>query len=407
MMNGRKKLSFFIWVLASSVGFFLLFNTVTTASAKDEIRIGFSMALTGRNAPAAAGQMQAYELWLDVINKQGGIYVKEFDKKLPVKYVYYDDQSEASTSVKVYEKLIVEDKVDLVFSPQSTTNHFAIAPLADKYKVPIVGTTAASVKLRDIKTNYFWFTTAAMPDRQMRALVDLLKNLGVKSVAIIYAQELFPRENLQYLEPYVEEAGLKLVLKKDYALGAKDLTTLLSDVKGKNPDAVIGLSYPGGSFTMTAQAQEVGLNPKFFFMLIGPATVVYQPKFGAAVEGMATIGHWSPKGKWPGAKEFYDDFTTKFEGKKPDYLNSVLAYVGCQIVQQAVENVGSLNWQKLRDYIANNEFQTINGPIKFTGSENLRTPSMVMQWVKGELEIVWPEETATAKPVYPKPAWPK
>ena len=114
----------------------------------------------------------------------------------------------------------------------------------------------------------------------MRALVDLLKNLGVRSVAIIYAQELFPRENLQYLEPYVKEAGLTLVLKKDYAVGAKDLTTLLSDVKGKNPDAVIGLSYPGGSFTMTAQAQEVGLNPKFFFMLIGPATVVYQPKFG-------------------------------------------------------------------------------------------------------------------------------
>jgi branched-chain amino acid transport system substrate-binding protein len=68
---------------------------------------------------------------------------------------------------------------------------------------------------------------------------------------------------------------------------------------------------------------------------------------------------------------------------------------------------GSLDRGKLRDTIANNEFNTINGPVKFTGSENLRTPSMVMQWQKGELEVVWPEETATAKPLYPKPAWPK
>jgi branched-chain amino acid transport system substrate-binding protein len=404
MAKNRIKIVFFFLTFVLATGLLLGFGS--SASAKDEIRIGFSMALTGRNAPAAAGQMQAYQLWEEVTNKKGGIHVKEFGKKLPVKFVYYDDKSDASTSVKVYEKLIVEDKVDLVFSPQSTTNHFAVAPLADRYKVPIVGTTAASVKLRDIKTNYFWFITAAMPDRQMRALVDLLKHLGVKSVAIIYAQELFPRENLQFLEPYVKEAGFKVVLKKDYAVGAKDLTTLLSDVKGKNPDAVIGLCYPGGSFTMTTQAQEVGLNPNFFFQLIGPATVVFQPKFGAAAEGLTTIGHWSPKGKWPGAKEFYDAFLAKYS-KKPDYLNSVLAYSGCQIVEQAVEKVGNLDWQKLRDYIATNEFQTINGPVKFTGSENLKMPSMIMQWVNGELEIVWPKETATASPKYPKPKWPK
>jgi branched-chain amino acid transport system substrate-binding protein len=403
-MNKNKKMAGLFLTLVFVIG--IIFFSSGDLLAKDEIRIGFSMALTGRNAPAAAGQMQAYQLWEEVTNQKGGIYVKQYGKKLPVKFVYYDDKSEAGTSVKVYEKLIVEDKVDLVFSPQSTTNHFAIAPLADRYKIPIVGTTAASVKLRDIKTEYFWFITAAMPDRQMRALVDLLKHLDVKSVAIIYAQELFPRENLQFLEPYVKEAGLDLVLKKDYPVGAKDLTTLLTDIKGKNPDAVIGLCYPGGSFTMTAQAREVSLNPKFFFQLIGPATVVFHPKFGAAAEGLTTIGHWSPKGKWPGAKEFYDRFLAKFDNKKPDYLNSVLAYAGCQIIEQAVEKVGSLDWEKIKDYIASNEFQTINGPVKFTGSENLRTPSMVMQWVNGELEIVWPEASATADPFYPKPVWP-
>jgi branched-chain amino acid transport system substrate-binding protein len=350
--------------------------------------------------------MEAYQLWEETVNERGGIDVKEYGKKLPVKLVYYDDKSEADTAVRVYEKLITEDKVDVVLSPYGTAIHFAVAPMAEKYKVPIVGSTAASVKFRDIKTSYFWFITACLADRQMQALVDLLKDLKIKDIAIIYAQELFPRENLQYLDPYVEEAGFNVLLRKDYPMGAKDLTTLLSEVKAKNPEAVIALCYPAGAFTITTQAQEVGLNPKFFFELVGPAVVVFGPKFGAATEGISTMGHWSPKGKWPGAKEFHDSYVAKFN-KKPDYLNSVLAYASCQILEQAIEKVGSLDWKELRDYIAAHEFQTINGPIKFAGSENTRTPSMILQWQKGELEIVWPKSTATAKPLYPKPAWPQ
>jgi branched-chain amino acid transport system substrate-binding protein len=401
-MKGR----FYVVGISCVLAVVALCLAFSTASAKDQITVGFSMSLTGRLAPQATGQMQAYQLWEQTVNAQGGIQVKEFGKKLPVKLVYYDDKSEAETAVRVYEKLLTEDKVDVVLSPQSTTIHFAVAPMAEKYKVPIVGTSAASVKLRDFKTDYFWFITACMPDRQMKALVDLLKELKVKSVAIIYEQDLFPRENLQFLKPYVEQAGLDTVLLKDYPLGAQDLTSLLLEIKGKNPDAVLALCYAGGSFTMTTQSKEVGLNPKLFFQLIGPATVVFGPKFGADAEGIATMGHWSPKGKWPGAKDFHDRYVAQFK-TKPDYLNSVLAYAGCQIMQQAIENVGSLDRKKLRDYIATQEFQTINGPIKFTGSENLKTPSMILQWQKGELEIVEPQGSSTAKPLYPKPAWPK
>ena len=207
------------------------------ASAKDQITIGFSMSLTGKYSPQATGQMQAYKLWEEVVNNKGGIYVKEYGKKLPVKMVYYDDKSDASTAVRVYEKLITQDKVDILFSPCTTVIHFAIAPLAEKYKIPIVGSTAASIKLRDIKAKHFWFNSP-LPDKFMGALVGLLKHLGVKSVAILSAQELFPRENLQFLDAYVKEAGFKVVFRKDYPVGEKDMTTVLSEIKRKNPDAV-------------------------------------------------------------------------------------------------------------------------------------------------------------------------
>jgi branched-chain amino acid transport system substrate-binding protein len=351
--------------------------------------------------------MTAYTLWSEQVNKRGGIFVKDLNKKLPVELVYYDDKSQADVAVRVYEKLITQDKVDLILTPWGTTIHFATAPVCEQYRVPFVGSTASSAKLKEMKTSYVWFVTPSFPERQMKALVEMLKALKdqVKNVAIIHLQELSPRERLQFLEPYITEAGIPVVLNKDYPSRAKDLTPLLADVKAKNPDAVIALSYPADSFLLTTQAMEVGLNPKLFVELVGPANFSFYEKFGPATEGLLTQGHWSPKANWLGAKEFFDNYKARWK-KNPDYLDSVDGYMGCQVLEQAIEKAGSLNREKIREVIANQEFSTISGPVKFTGIENLKTPAMWLQWQKGDLEIVWPPEVATAKLLFPKPPWP-
>jgi branched-chain amino acid transport system substrate-binding protein len=387
----------------------LLFISLCVTSgvvAKEKIRIGFSMSLTGIYAPAAEGEMQAYQLWLEDVNKKGGIFVKELRKRIPAEFVYYDDASSTDTAVRVYEKLITSDKVDLLLGPYGTTNAFAVVPIAEKYKAPIVMSTGSSIKIRELGANYVWFPTSCIPDRQMQALVDLLKanKAQINNVAILYLQELYPRENLQFLEPELKKAEIKVVLKKDYPMGVKDLSTLLSEVKAKNPDGVIVLCYAADAFVLTGQAKEVGLNPKFLFELVGAAAVAFGPKFGPNTEGIATMGHWSPKGKWPDAQGFHERYVAKFNNK-PDYLNSVLAYMAGQILEQAVEKAGTLNWEKIRETVSTQEFMTINGPVSFTGTENRRTPSMILQWQKDWLEIIWPLETATAKPLIPKPAW--
>ncbi len=373
---------------------------------KEKIRIGFSMSLTGIYAAGAESQMNAYNLWSEEVNKRGGIFVKDLNKKLPVELIYYDDKSQPDVAVRIYEKLITQDKVDLVFTPWGTTIHFAIAPLSEKYKIPMIGTTAASIKLRDLKGSYFWFVTSCIPDRQMKAFVEMLKaQKEIKTVAILYLQELFPRENLQFLEPALKEAGIQIVLSKDYPMGVKDLTALLAEAKAKNPDAVLALTYPADAFLMTTQAKEVSLNPKLYLELVGPAIVGFHDKFGPITEGLITQGHWSPKVNWAGAKEFNDNYKARWK-KNPDYLDSIESYVGCQILEQAIDKAGSLNKKKIRDVIASEEFKTVTGPVKFTGPENLKTPSMWLQWQKGELEVVWPPDMATAKLLFPKPNWP-
>ena len=397
----RRRVKFFI--VASLLAFVVV---VSPATAQESIRIGFSMALTGVYAQGAVSQINAYQVWKEQINEKGGILVKDLGKKLPVEFVYYDDKSSPETAVKVYEKLITQDHVDLLFTPWGTTIHFAVAPLAEKYRFPMVGSTASSVKLREIKSRYFWFITSCIPDKQMPALVELLNSLDIKKVAIIYVQDLFPRENLQFLGPALDQAGIETVLTKDYPMGAKDLTTLLTDVKAAKPQALIALSYPADSFLLTGQTKGVGLNPSFLFELVGPSIAAFGQAFGAASEGIATMGHWSPKGPWPGAREFEERYVKKWE-IRPDYLDSALSFVECEIIEQAIEKTGTLDRERIRDTIAHSEFQTINGPIRFTGTENPVTPSMILQYQAGDLEIIWPPKTATAKPLYPKPPWPE
>ncbi|MDO9534027.1 MAG: amino acid ABC transporter substrate-binding protein [Bacillota bacterium] len=378
----------------------------TAPGAKENIKVGFSISLTGIYAPAAESQMRAYDLWLEQVNERGGIYLEEYGKKLPVKFVYYDDQSSTDMATRIYEKLVTEDKVDMLLPPWGTTLHFAIAPLTEKFQMPVVGNTACSIKIRELDAKYFWFITSCIPDRQTEALVDLMKEHKnqLKTVAITYVQDLFPRENLEFLEPYLKAAGFEVVLVKDYPIGVSDLSSLMAEIKRLNPDAYLALSYPEDSFLITNQAIEAGLNPKLFLLLVGPSIAAYDAGYGAATEGILTQGHWSPKRGWAGAQEFYDGFVKKY-GERPDYLDSVLAYVSCEILEQSLTMAGSLDKEAVRDVIATSVFETINGPIEFTGVENMRMPAMWLQWQQGELEIVWPAETATAKLLIPKPKW--
>jgi branched-chain amino acid transport system substrate-binding protein len=127
--------------------------------------------------------------------------------------------------------------------------------------------------------------------------------------------------------------------------------------------------------------------------------------FGANLDCIVTGGHWSPaQTKWPKAKPFFDAFVKKF-GEKPDYLDTSLPYMSVEILEQAVKKAG-LDREKLRQTIASDTFETINGPVKFQGVQNAITPTMLLQFQKGEAQIVWPPAEATAK-FMPKPTWPQ
>jgi branched-chain amino acid transport system substrate-binding protein len=363
------------------------------ALAAEPVRIGFSIAQTGLFAAAAPSQLNAYELWKEEVNAAGGLDVA--GEKRPIEFVMYDDQSNPEQTVRIYEKLITEDRVDLLLAPWGTPMHFAIAGVLEKHQFPLVGNSAASVQLRELKPGNIWFPTSAIPDRMAAELAKMLKANGAKSAAVLTNQLPFSLEIKQFLIPELEKAGISTPVNDEYPPDVKDMTALLGKVKQAAPDAVLALSYPNDSILYMNQAKEAGIAAPFQFVLVGPTIDFFGKMFGKDLDGIVTIGHWTPaKADWPKAKPFFDAYVAKFNAN-PDYLDSALAYMSCEILQQAVAKAG-LDKAKLREAISTATFDTINGPVKFEGVQNATTPTSFLQFQSGQAQLVWPPEAATA-----------
>jgi len=168
------------------------------------IKIGYAISRTGPFAPGAqVTQEPNYILWADQVNAAGGISVK--GQKRRVELIGYDDRSEVETIVRTYEKLMVTDKVDLILPPWGSTANFAVAPLADKHGYPVLAPTALSMKLVDMKLANF-FSMLPQPYVLMAAAADMLAANGVKTVAVIYMDDVFGLENIAAFEPAVGES---------------------------------------------------------------------------------------------------------------------------------------------------------------------------------------------------------
>ena len=177
---------------------------------------------------------------------------------------------------------------------------------------------------------------------------------------------------------------------------------MLNDIKAKNPDAFVSLSYPPDTFLITGQSRAIGFNPKLFYAAVGAAFPVYRDKFGPAAEGVMGLGTWNPKSS-PAAKAYFDAHVARWK-KEPDRWASAHAWAGLQILEQAVAKAG-LDRKALRSAIAGGEFNTIIGKMRFKNGENISTPGAVSQWQSGEFEVVWPPQNATSPAYFPKPNW--
>jgi len=368
---------------------------VAQSGGKKEILIGYSMPLTGKFSTEGTDTHRAYQLWAEEVNKQGGIAVKDLGRKLPVKLVYYDDSSDTNNAIRNYERLITRDQVDLLFSPWGSGHNFAISAVTEKYKYPVMLSSAGSDQIFGRNFKYV-FETTQLASNMYNGLVDYLSTVKgqIRTVAIAYENFLFTQSLRSALLPKLEKAGIKVVADEQYPLGGQDFTSLLTKIKAAKPDAFIDINIMPSSVYMTRQMTEVGFKPRLYAVNIGPMfEEEFVKKLGPITEGIVENGFWHPALPYEGAQKFYDTYVAKY--KKNPSTDAAYAFIGNQILQQAIEQAGTLDREKLTATLHSAKFNTILGPYEYDQKGvNKHQLSFLAQVQNGKRVIAWPKDVS-------------
>jgi branched-chain amino acid transport system substrate-binding protein len=383
---------------------------------EDPIRIGFSMALTGGLAGAGKPALIAMEIWRDDVNAAGGLLGR------PVEFVYYDDQTQPANVPKIYTKLLTVDNVDLVVSGYGTNLTAPAMPIIMREGMVFMSLFALAANEQFNYDRYFQIMPAGPEPKEdwSRPFIKLAVDNGLQSIALVGADAEFSQNALEGARTNAEAAGLEIVYDESYPPNTVDFTPIIRAIQATNPDVVFVGSYPPDSAGMVRAANELGLQTKLFGGgMVGLQYASLLTSLGPTLNGIVNYDFWVPEPTldFPGIQEFLAKYEERAQGQGVDPLGHYLppwAYAYMQVLGDAVETVGSLDQKAIADYIRDNEFETVVGPVRFGPNGEWATSRVLMVQLQsienGELEqfrqpgkrvVILPEELASGELIFP------
>jgi branched-chain amino acid transport system substrate-binding protein len=369
------------------------------------IVIGGTLGLTGNFSGPSAAYQAAYEYWVDQVNADGGLLGRTVELKL------YDDESNPTTAQQLFQRLINDDRVDLLLAPYTTAVGGAIVPLSERAGKILWNAGFVSQELH--ASNQLLVTAWPYQEPEYpRPFFEYLKTLPEdqrpSTLAVATAQNPFTLvardgyEGAGGVLNYASELGLEVVFNEEYNTTATDLTSLVQQVKGSGADVFVALSLPNDGSLMAQTVAQVDYRPEFYCQC--GSQVVTLPNWvdlGAAGENVfSTTTAWPGQADRPGLDELFAHFQQELGYEiMPAY--GAGGYAILQVLQQAVEGAETLDQRQLRDYIADNEFQTAVGTLRYKEDGTTEFAAMLVQQHTDGAQVVWPADAATAEPVAP------
>jgi branched-chain amino acid transport system substrate-binding protein len=347
-----------------------------------------------------------YEIAIEHINAKGGVFVKEFNKKIPLELILLDDESNFTLTVSRMETLYTANDVVAYLGGFSSPMHAAQAPIAEKNKVPLlmVGTYLYSIHQKGYKYNFSPFPKS--PDCA-KGVFDILDSIPAaqkpKKVAIFMEKAPVGMELGDMWKEQSVKRGYGDPLYKDQPREMKDFSPLIMPAKAEGSEILLtGPTTPEG-ITMTKQMKELDYNPKYYFSYRAPDPMAWGNALGKDGDYVVLGPGWNAGLKFPGVNELNESHMKKFN--RPADVITGPAYACVQTLANAIEKAGTLDREKIRDAIAATNMMTVIGPLKFRPDGTGVVIYFGVQWQKGKQEVVFPKEYATAPLVYPMPKW--
>jgi branched-chain amino acid transport system substrate-binding protein len=385
-----------LWKLLGAAAVVTLFG-ISEAEAQAPIKIGASLSLTGTYAKPGTYQKEGYEVCADELNAKGGLLGRK------VEFVMYDDQSSTQTAQRLYEKLITEDKVEAVMGPYSSGITESVAGISEKYKKVMVSPLAATTSIFRQGRKYI-FMVISPAEFYLEGLVDMGAKRGLKTIAIINEDTLFPKATVVGTEELAKKRGLQIVLREAYPKGNTDFSALLVKIKAANPDIIAAATYFDDAVAITRQMKELNVNPKMFGVTVGGDIPEFYTLLKQNAEYVYGSTQWDEVLPYPGQKEFLSAYQKKFK-HEPSY-HATAGYAGCLIYAEGVKRAKTFDADAVRAELLKLKMRTAFGDYAVDHDGFQTAHKMVMiQWQDGKRVVVWPDDLASGKLRFPTPPW--
>ena len=430
-------------------GFFLIvaFTLALVASPEcadkpKEIVLGATISLTGPAASFGSGGSFGLKAAVEDINKLGGIYVKEYNAKLPVKLVLLDNESNPIKAGTLAQDLLVKEKADfLAASPQWPPMIAAIATAAERRKTPFVafaGPFEPNNALREAAGpwKYTWESGFAIAMPPPPGDFRNVPGYTMMDVWMAYLGQVADRTNKKVgafasddpdgrgwygaFTGAFKKAGFDVIgLDKELGiapLDTTDFTPMIREWKANNCDILLGNAPAPWFGTMWRQCNTLGYKPKV--LIAEKAALMYTDIMswgGDLPWGITALIEWLPTIKAKGIGNTTPvslDKRWKAATGLPTHQMVGPGYCQIQVLVDAIERAGTLDKEKVNTAIGETDMMTIRGRVKYDKFQFSRMPICFGQWFKVETPEKWEFKVifsqhdfypVQARPIFPLP----
>lgn len=394
----KKQVSF-----AFAVGLFFQIGASANAkigSCNDPILLGTTISETGPFSTLTSGWRGMTEAFEREINRGGGVEVRACGKKLPIKFVIYDDQSNPSTAVRLFERLATVDEVDFFVGPDWTSIGIAVSSVAERHKIPAVmaNVGAKSVFSRGFK--YIWGNAHPSAPRWSEQYFDMLDQMSPKPKTIFFVTHDNPvtKELTELTAKRAEASGMTVVGDERFPGDLKNFSAIILKIKSAHPDVIYISSFDNPSVPLLQQMrqQDVKAMDIHHAMLSGSL----KRQVGDGLEGVTGELAWSPALGGPNA----DLYRAVLQASNVDLFDAIWSIgrlIAYDVAVQAIEKAGEVDREKVREALFKGTFKAPPGAVTYDETGFPNASAFTIQMQKGKVEFVWPRDRATAPVVWP------
>ena len=390
------------------------------ATAPSEIKVGILHASSGPFASISMPVFDGLKIWVDQVNAGGGVTVKPFGRKIPVRLISYDDQSNPGTAATLTNQLISQDKVDILLSDSGSVLTAVAVPIAREHKMMLFDTTGTGAPFFTKDNPYIALLADPASTVWPKYIADFLTKddaaAGLKRVAILYATNEFTSTQANALRGFLKSAGDKVDIVYDQGVptNTSNYTVILNAIAAAKPDAVIELGYVGNDIAFLRNLQDGGQSFPFVFTIYsGLETNEVTKNVGASgMENVFTYVTGTDVDYKPTTgldnAAYHALWEKTYPGGQVEYgLNAIAGYMSGLVIGRTLETTDSMAQLDLRQavFALSGKLRTLDGlfALDATGGQigEITPLGQLKSDGKGGLKmnVIYPHDVATAKPV--------